>query len=204
MMESQKKAAEAANLLATVSESVTDITPGDSAPTEPAEMSSVATPAVEQTHAQATASIEHEDLEEEEEDDDEESSDDESGIAFLTPAADAKKTRGPAKEKASKGNKNNSAAAQAVLSLQRMHWTKEMDALLLHIVPIYDGKDWVSIAKHMGKFIYAICVSVSLCIRVFPIMFPTLFCYHHIYPFFSSPTHLSTSHLLPTAPQAAM
>jgi hypothetical protein len=24
------------------------------------------------------------------------------------------------------------------------------DALLLHIVPIYDAKDWVSIAKHMG------------------------------------------------------
>lgn len=24
------------------------------------------------------------------------------------------------------------------------------DALLLHVVPIYDGKDWVSIAKHMG------------------------------------------------------
>lgn len=26
----------------------------------------------------------------------------------------------------------------------------QQDALLLHIVPIYDAKDWVSIAKHMG------------------------------------------------------
>uniref|UniRef100_A0A7S3HL51 Uncharacterized protein n=1 Tax=Spumella elongata TaxID=89044 RepID=A0A7S3HL51_9STRA len=155
MMENQKKAAEAeaAQTILTAVSSVSAPDSGENSASDAGVVESELTSANEvnsapsATHATATAPVQHEDFGEESSDDSE------SGIAFLSPTVGApsvgKKTRGPAKEKGAKTN-NTAAAAAAVMSLQRTHWTKEMDALLLHIVPIYDAKDWVSIAKHMG------------------------------------------------------
>ena len=131
MMENQKKAAEAeaAQTILTAVSSVSAPDSSENSASEAGVVESEQTSATEAniapsaTHATATAPVQHEDFGEESSDDSE------SGIAFLSPAVGApsvgKKTRGPAKEKGAKTN-NTAAAAAAVMSLQRTHWTKEM------------------------------------------------------------------------------
>lgn len=130
-MENQKKAAEAEaaqSILTAVSSasgpacSSNNAAEVDVVEAEPAAQATEANSAPSATHATATAPVEHEDFGEESSDDSE------SGIAFLPTVgapSSGKKTRGPAKDKGSKTN-NAAAAAAAVMSLQRTHWTKEM------------------------------------------------------------------------------
>jgi len=142
MMENQKKAAEAEaaqTVLSAVSSVSVPTNSGDNAADMGAvELDPSATNEVNSapsaTHATATAPVQHEDF------GDESSDDSESGIAFLSPTVGApsvgKKTRGPAKEKGAKSG-GTAAAAAAVMSLQRTHWTKEM-------VQICDAKPFMS------------------------------------------------------------
>jgi hypothetical protein len=183
MMESQKKAAEAAESLLAATGSIAK----NSGETQ--QPAAVAAEAPKAAPAQASASIQHDDFADDSSDD----SSDVGGIAFLQAGSSlAKKnkaaakatpvnassssvgTRAAAAAATAAGGSSSAAPAGTINSLQRMHWTKEMviddsiaddkvfppylwllisfcqDALLLHIVPIYDAKDWVSIAKHMG------------------------------------------------------
>lgn len=131
MMESQKKAAEAAQSMLAAA-SVTSDHAEEPVISSFNVQSSSSIPIVNSTspsRAPASASVQHEDF------NDESSDDSESGIAFLQASVEGKKAR---KEKVSKngtsvassngrsGNKDAAAAAAAVMSLQRMHWTKEM------------------------------------------------------------------------------
>lgn len=119
MMESQKKAAEAAEsmLAAVAAASAPTSSSSSSAEVEivPIPITEVITP-----HASATATV-HDDF------GDDSSDDSESGIAFLsaTVGGTGKKARVAAKDK-TKQKGSTAAAAAAVMSLQRMHWTKEM------------------------------------------------------------------------------
>ena len=148
MMENQKKAAEAeaAQTVLTAVSSVSAPDSSENSASEAGVVESELTSATEvnsapsATHATATAPVQHEDFGEESSDDSE------SGIAFLSPTVGApsvgKKTRGPAKEKGAKTN-NTAAAAAAVMSLQRTHWTKEMvrighaQSFCFHVCPAH-------------------------------------------------------------------
>ena len=136
MMESQKKAAEEAeaaeNMLAAVAS-----TSSSSSSAAPA----VAVPEPAAVHAPASASIQHEDFNDDSSDDDSDSN----GIAFLSAAVGAtKKGKAAPKGKAngagaqgsSRASNSTAAAAAAVMSLQRMHWTKEM-VRFSPLLPLY-------------------------------------------------------------------
>lgn len=138
MMESQKKAAEAEaaeTMLAAVAAASAPSSSSSSSSSSSAEVEIEITPVVETTtvatHAPATATVQHDDF------GDDSSDDSESGIAFLsaTVGGPGKKARGPTKDKTGKGQKGSTAAAAAaVMSLQRMHWTKEMVSVIFLFV----------------------------------------------------------------------
>ena len=97
------------------------------------------------------------------------------------------------------------------------------DALLLHIVPIYDAKDWVSIAKHMGGEVtneqcrnryyavllllptYIYCIykykNIHICIYKYPVC-TVCTCCLYVYPHSRSHIHTIIQVVLQGGPRA--
>jgi hypothetical protein len=174
MMESQKKAAEAEAAAESMLAAAASASKGLSAPAAAV----AATEQPKAARTQASASIHLDDFEDSSDDSDAGGiaflQAGNTGGSKKSKAATKPATAAASTTVTASGSNSTAAAAAAVMSLQRMHWTKEMvrkpprcrishtvcdaascmrayqDALLLHIVPIYDAKDWVSIAKHMG------------------------------------------------------